>query len=436
NTALIELPDGGHGRLFVQKTPPSVMTLSDVVKGSVQPDLKQAKWIWSGNSGACHVRKMFHLDHVPDKARLTVSAYSGYRIFVNGVKVDEEIGPWSNWKKPETFNIAGLLRSGKNVISIWGQLFAGQNVNKGADAFRSRGIVLAMKTRDADGTSLHLVTDGTWKGEEEEVEGWQTSRFDDSGWKWVSVVGEMGDSPWGWEVVHHIGSVSKPRRPLSIHLDSPYLECFDEVPDIIYDVKKPGERRVGWYRFDCPPGVKQINLPGKVDARIWLNGNSVEVRNQTAFISTPPADVSKAVVRIEMDHGAYAGAAFPQPVSLTLEGGSIQPGLWSDYALPTYSGIGVYSQNVNFTSVETNRKITLDLGQVLVAAEVLVNGESVGVRLARPFKFDLSGIVREGENTLTLKIANTIAPHYRTIPAMNLGPTDSGLIGPVNLWLN
>ena len=82
---------------------------------------------------------------------------------------------------------------------------------------------------------------------------------------------------------------------------------------------------------------------------------------------------------------------------------------------------------------DLNGRLTLDLGQVLVAAEVLVNGESVGVRLARPFSFDLTDKIREGENTLSVRIANTIAPHYQTIPAQNLGPVESGLIGPVRL---
>ena len=76
----------------------------------------------------------------------------------------------------------------------------------------------------------------------------------------------------------------------------------------------------------------------------------------------------------------------------------------------------------------------LDLGQVLVAAEVLVNGESAGVRIARPFTFDLTGRLKPGENTLEVRVANTIAPHYDTIPSDAQGPVDSGLIGPVALY--
>jgi hypothetical protein len=137
-----------------------------------------------------------------------------------------------------------------------------------------------------------------------------------------------------------------------------------------------------------------------------------------------------------MKSGAYGGAAFTAPIGLELEGGLIQPGLWTDYALPTYSGIGVYTQTVTLCEADVDSRLMLDLGQVLVAAEVFVNGESVGVRLARPFSFDLTNCVRKGENTISIHVANTIAPHYQTVPALHLGPVESGLIGPVRLTRN
>ena len=112
----------------------------------------------------------------------------------------------------------------------------------------------------------------------------------------------------------------------------------------------------------------------------------------------------------------------------------IQAGPWADFALPTYSGIGVYEQTVRFTKEELADRTELDLGQVLVAAEVLVNGKSAGVRLARPFRFDLSGLLVEGDNTIEVRVANTIAPHYTVTNEVNaLGPVESGLIGPVAL---
>jgi hypothetical protein len=131
--------------------------------------------------------------------------------------------------------------------------------------------------------------------------------------------------------------------------------------------------------------------------------------------------------------GSYGGAAFDEPLALTLGGGRMATGLWEDYALPTYAGIGVYRQDVVLSDADVRGGLVLNLGKVLVAAEVLVNGQPVGVRLAAPFTFDLGDAVQVGENTLEVRVANTLAPHYETIPSLAQGPTASGLIGPVTL---
>jgi hypothetical protein len=243
----------------------------------------------------------------------------------------------------------------------------------------------------------------------------------------------MGEAPWGLEVVNNLGAVTETKRPLSIDLASPYLVCFGEVPDVIYDVKAENAPRIGWYRFDAPPGLHKLTLPtdGKVQA--WVNGDPVTVRDGVAVLADPPVGVSKVALRVQLQPGAYAGAAFTEPIGIELKGGSVKPGPWSDYALPTYSGIGVYTQTLTLSAEDISMPLTLDLGRVLVAAEVFVNGKSAGIRLARPFTFDLFGFLREGDNTLEVRVANTIAPHYTTIPSLAQGPTASGMIGPVTL---
>jgi hypothetical protein len=284
-----------------------------------------------------------------------------------------------------------------------------------------------------NGTESGMVTDGTWKGSMEDATGWESPGFDDRTWALATVAGTMGDKPWGSQVVENVDFVTEPDRPLSIKLSSPYLTCFDEVPDIVYDVKPQDAARVGWYRFDAPPGLKSLSLPTEAEVEVWVNGTPAKVQNGVATVAEPPAHVSTVALRLKMKPGAYGGAAFTAPIGLKLEGGQIKPGLWSDFALPTYSGIGVYTQALMLDEADVGGHFTLDLGQVLVAAEVFVNGESVGVRLARPFSFDLTDKVRKGENTISVHVANTIAPHYQTIPAQNLGPVESGLIGPVRL---
>ncbi|MHC4401688.1 MAG: glycosylhydrolase-like jelly roll fold domain-containing protein, partial [Planctomycetota bacterium] len=431
NTVLLDLPDGGRGMLYVEAQPPSVASLADAARAEAGPDLGETSWIRIGDSGSGYVREVFHLEEVPEDAKIVMTAYTGYRLFVNGVKVEEEIGPWAKWTHPESIHVTPYLRRGKNVLAAWIQVHSGQHFH-GVPG--DLALALALKARLPGGEVFTLVSDGSWKGSIGEQAGWEEPGFDDGGWQPVKVLGRMGVPPWGTEPVANVGLVTEPRRKLAIDLPSPYLTCFDEVPEIIYDVKPPAAKRIGWYRFEAPPGLRGLRLRTDASVRVWVDGAPVTVSDGSAKVPEPPSGVSRVALRLEMEPGAYGGAAFPLPIGLEVGGGTIQPGKWADFAMPTYSGIGVYEQPVTLTAEEARRRTELDLGEVLVAAEVLVNGKPAGVRLARPFKFDLAGVVREGENTIEVRVANTIAPHYTvTNRVHNLGPTASGLIGPVIL---
>jgi hypothetical protein len=73
------------------------------------------------------------------------------------------------------------------------------------------------------------------------------------------------------------------------------------------------------------------------------------------------------------------------------------------------------------------------LGKVVSSAEVFVNRKSAGVKLAAPWKFDLTGKLQPGENLIEILVYNTLGNYYLTTPSMYVGRTNSGLIGPVRL---
>jgi hypothetical protein len=354
-------------------------------------------------------------------------------LFINGEKVEEDIGPWATWDYPKSVNVRPYLKEGNNVFAVWGQFYKGINVSFSNEY---QGFILAMKAINKDGTIVKMETDNSWKGHLKEFDEWETIDFNDSDWDYVTVKGKAGDKPWGNGFLQNIGGSTTPYRPLSLNLTSPNIQVFNEMPDIIYDVKNDSADRMGWYRFEAPPGLKEITIPTD-KATVWANGAKVPVNDGIAKIQHPPSGVSHIAIRLKMERGEYAGAAFEQPIKLKIGGGTIQPGLWSDYALSTYSGIGVYKQTINFNKAETRQKISMDLGEVYVAAEVFVNAKSAGVRVAEPFKFDLSGLVQSGENEIEIRVANTLAPHY-SMPkkAMHLGPLKSGLVGPVQLKIS
>jgi hypothetical protein len=115
-----------------------------------------------------------------------------------------------------------------------------------------------------------------------------------------------------------------------------------------------------------------------------------------------------------------------------------------------YSGTATYR-----TAFDASRfthhasRLLLDLGKVAVMAQVKLNGKDLGIVWTPPYRVDVTGAVRAGENTLEIRVANlwpnrligdaglpvekrltwtTFNPYKATSPLF-----ESGLLGPVTL---
>ena len=72
---------------------------------------------------------------------------------------------------------------------------------------------------------------------------------------------------------------------------------------------------------------------------------------------------------------------------------------------PAFSGFARYESR--FT-VEKPGKVTLELTDAWEGVEVFVNGESAGIQIVPPFRYDLSALVKPGENSLAIEVATTL----------------------------
>ena len=75
----------------------------------------------------------------------------------------------------------------------------------------------------------------------------------------------------------------------------------------------------------------------------------------------------------------------------------------------------------------------LDLGDVYETAEVFVNGQKAGARVAPPCLLDVGHLLRRGDNTLEILVTNTLVHSQRDHFSMTLPIEPSGLLGPVRL---
>lgn len=73
-----------------------------------------------------------------------------------------------------------------------------------------------------------------------------------------------------------------------------------------------------------------------------------------------------------------------------------------------YSGTANYGTTfqVEKGTLAEDRKFTLDLGQVAIAARVTLNGQDLGVAWMSPHTVDISSALKEGENQLKIEVTN------------------------------
>jgi len=122
---------------------------------------------------------------------------------------------------------------------------------------------------------------------------------------------------------------------------------------------------------------------------------------------TVPAPVEKQLasidgpwtVKFQEKRGAPAEATFE---SLTLWNENAEKGI------KYFSGTGTYVKTLNAPAewFSEGSELWLDLGSVKNLAEVIVNGQSLGIIWKTPFRVNVTGALKEGQNTLEIKVTN------------------------------
>jgi len=190
-----------------------------------------------------------------------------------------------------------------------------------------------------------------------------------------------------------------------------------------------------WFRFTAPPGLRAMRVTARGSVEAWADGQPMRAAGQGRFeaASSLPRSASVAL-RVVPETGFCGAAAFAEPVRLECGPGLATPGDWSKTgALECYSGGAWYGRTVTLTPQQAGGRTTLDLGRVVATAEVRVNGQVGGIRVAPPWRVDITKLAKPGENRIEVLVFNTLANHYVTIPTRYRGDLTSGLLGPVTL---
>ena len=92
-----------------------------------------------------------------------------------------------------------------------------------------------------------------------------------------------------------------------------------------------------------------------------------------------------------------------------------------------------YEAHMNMEKAEQVKGAVLDLGEAYETAEVFVNQKSAGVRLCKPYTFDITELLQEGDNEIGIEITNTLGTEVRDVISHYLVMEPFGVQGPVSL---
>ena len=97
--------------------------------------------------------------------------------------------------------------------------------------------------------------------------------------------------------------------------------------------------------------------------------------------------------------------------------------------LPEFSGVIRYETQLCLLKDERFRMI--DLGRVGETAQLWVNEIYCGAEVSAPFRFDVEGKLKEGENKIRVEVMSNLGYRERDGLSQYLSLPPTGLIGPV-----
>jgi hypothetical protein len=187
-----------------------------------------------------------------------------------------------------------------------------------------------------------------------------------------------------------------------------------------------------WYRVAVPATAVSVQLPKfRKPVEVFYNGAKVPMSTAGEVQFPAPAEGAGNVLAVLMpaDEELRASPIF------TLGSAATALGSWVELGLPYFSGEAAYETEVEIPASFAGRRLTLDCGEVGVAAEAWVNGRKAGERAWLPFTFDVTEMAHPGKNTVKILVSNTMENERAVLERAGKLPKlrHSGLIGPVRV---
>ncbi|WP_256756951.1 hypothetical protein [Cohnella sp. WQ 127256] len=387
-TAWLELDSGANALILRAKAiVKGVIRAAVEVNTVARPALP--KWIYAQNPNRSSSLKLTipSSDGPVQKVRMVFAAKGRAILFVNGEQVIEhgDFNPYIR-QGQEELDLTALWRSGENEIKFV--------LPEGVGEVFADGII-----ERTDGDAISFCTGEHWQDEQDNAPFLlheAVLQFAETESLWIT----DRDHPLsgvGWLMPYAIPDPT----PLSFQRD-------------------PSEAgKAIWLRYTLPIGANRMKLQCSGKSRLWIDGQEITVRNGIADFTPQPAHV-QAAVRVEPFGISSDTDVLKGPIRYETVPTLGCVGDWrSALNMPHYSGAVEYETTIELSGTG---QADLELGHVRGTAECWLNGQSLGVRAWRPYRFRLGDDLPAGKYALRIRVTNTLGTHYEVgRPTSNVG---------------
>jgi len=403
-----------------------------------QSSISESKWIWypEGNParsapvGKRYFQRIIHVDEKKVLASATagVSADNEFTLWINGKKVSES----DNFHVTVTTPITSFLRPGDNVIAV-------AVANTDAEP-NPAGWIGAFDLAYKDGSREVVRTDSKWSAGLAAQPGWEQATTKPGEWKDALVLGAYAMAPWNRSGEKQTLPPLYPSYDLtaSLLVGMGVKEDFTATGPVRYGHRRTNDRDIYFVsnrtgdpikadcRFRVGPGSLQLWDPVTGEQQPLLqferaDGLTVIPMKFDAFQSffvvfggkdgTPPSKTEKNFPQLKISQ-ELAGAwdvgfdpkwGGPEKVTFdTLQDWTTRP----EPGIRYYSGTAVYRKVFDLPEPRTLNPVFLSLGTVHDMARVKLNGKDLGVVWCAPWRVEVTGAIKAGDNQLEIEVVN------------------------------
>ncbi len=412
--------------------------LSPPAQNTQRSSIPESKWIWypEGNParsapvGKRYFRRIIHVDakKVLVSATAAVSADNEFTLWINGKKVSEG----DNFHVTVTTPIVSFLRPGDNVLAV--------AVANTSGAPNPAGWIGAFDLAYKDGSREGLKTDSKWSAGLTAQPGWEQATTKPAEWKDALVLGAYAMAPWNrsgekqtlpplypsYEVTASLLAGMGVKEDFTATGPVRYGHRRTEDRDIYFVANRTGSPIKADCRFRVSQGSPQLWDPVTSEQRplpqferaAGLTTVPMEFDAFQSFFvvfggkdETPPSKTEENFPQLTISQelaGAWEVAFDPKwggPEKIAFD--ILQD--WTKRPEPGiryYSGTAVYRKVFDVPERRTLNPVFLSLGTVHDMARVKLNGKELGVVWCAPWRVEIGGAVKAGENRLEIEVVN------------------------------